>query len=92
MTNEHLGIFKVVMANALAILLNLADMRDWVTLEVVIPQIEPTIGDIIQNALSIVSLVIAISYSIWKWTNDIKKKKANIKKYYEEKERDESKD
>ena len=33
----------------------------------------------IQTALSIVSLVLAVSYTTWKWRNDILRKKANIK-------------
>lgn len=84
MTQEHLAIMKVSVANALAILINLADIKGWVNLEVIIPHIN--YGDIIQNALSIVSLVIAISYTIWKWSNDIKKKKANLQKYYKDKD------
>jgi len=40
----------------------------------------------IKTALSIVSLILAISYTAWKWSNDIKKKRANIKKYEEDKE------
>lgn len=86
MTNEHLAIVKVGIANALAILINMADIRGWVNLEVVVPNIQPHLGDIIQNALSIVSLIIAISYTVWKWKNDIRKKKANIKLYYEQKD------
>jgi hypothetical protein len=86
MTQEHLAIMKVSVANALAILINLADIKGWVNLEVIIPHIEPNIGDIIQNALSIVSLLIAISYTVWKWSNDIKKKKANLQTYYKDKD------
>jgi hypothetical protein len=85
MTQEHIGVFKVMLANGLAILLNVADMKDWINLEVIMPHIDANIGDIIQNALSIVSLILAICYTAWKWTNDIRKKKANIKEYYEQK-------
>jgi hypothetical protein len=88
MTTEQSAIIKVALANISAILINMADLRGWINLEVIVPNIN--YGDIIQNALSIVSLIIAICYTIWKWSNDIKKKKANIKKYYQEK--DESKD
>jgi hypothetical protein len=35
----------------------------------------------IQMALSIASLLLAISYTAWKWGNDIIKKKANLKKH-----------
>ena len=40
----------------------------------------------IQTALSIASLSLAISYTAWKWINDIKRKKANIKEYKRKKE------
>jgi len=39
----------------------------------------------IKNWLSIVSLLLAMSYTAWKWINDSKKKKVAIKKYNEEK-------
>ncbi len=41
----------------------------------------------IKTALSIVSLILAISYTAWKWANDVGKKRANIKKHYEDKEK-----
>ncbi len=85
MTQEHIGVFKVMTANGLAILLNIADMKNWINLEVIMPHIDANIGDVIQNSLSIVSLILAICYTAWKWANDIRKKKANIKEYYERK-------
>jgi len=42
----------------------------------------------LKNILSIISITLAIGYTVWKWSNDIKKKKANIKKYYEDKEQE----
>ena len=41
----------------------------------------------VKNGLSIVSITLAIGYTIWKWSNDVKKKKDNIKKHYDEKDR-----
>ena len=42
----------------------------------------------LKNILSIISITLAIGYTIWKWSNDVKKKKANIKKHYDEKDRE----
>jgi len=77
MTHEKVDIIKVILANMCAYVLTWIDGKDFITV----------MAENIQTALSIVSLTLAISYTAWKWKNDVKKKNANLKKYYDEKDR-----
>ena len=59
------------------------------TVTIVNSNIEPMImAESLKVTLSIISLSLAIGYTIWKWSNDVRKKRANIKKYYEEKNKE----
>jgi hypothetical protein len=69
MTNEKFDILKVVLINAGAGLMSYFDDIDLIKV----------MAENLQTALANVSLILAISYTAWKWSNDIKKKKANLK-------------
>lgn len=75
MQNENLDILKVVSSHVLAGVITLADKYDWIKI----------MAENIQTALSISSIILAICYTAWKWKNDIRKKKSNIKKHNNEK-------
>jgi hypothetical protein len=75
MTHEKVDMIKVILANMGAYILTWIDAKDFATF----------MAEHIQTALSCISLTLAILYTSWKWRNDIKKKKANLKKHYDEK-------